>query len=45
MRCTVKALYRKLNDRTQSSSTYHKKDGTAVRAIMKRELQKLIHNN
>ena len=30
-----KAAYRKLNDRTQNSSTYHKKDGTAVRAKLK----------
>ena len=33
------ANYRKLNDRTQNSSTYHKKDGTPVRAILKREAQ------
>lgn len=32
------ANYRKLNDRTLSSSTYHKKDGTNVRAILKAEL-------
>ena len=31
-----KADYRKLNDRTQNSSKYHKKDGTAVRAKLKR---------
>jgi len=35
-----KALYRKINDRTMNSSTYHKKDGTAVRAKLKQELQK-----
>lgn len=29
------ANYRKLNDRTHSSSTYHKKDGTPVRAILR----------
>jgi len=29
--------YRKHNDRSQSSSTYHKKDGTSVRSILKRE--------
>jgi hypothetical protein len=34
----MKANYRKLNDRSHSSSTYHKKDGTAVRAILKAEL-------
>lgn len=37
-----KALYRKINDRSQSSSTYHKKDGTPVRAILKKELQKSL---
>ena len=31
------ANYRKHNDRSKSSSTYHKKDGTAVRAILGRE--------
>jgi hypothetical protein len=35
-----KATYRKLNDGSHSSSTYHKKDGTPVRQILKRELQK-----
>ena len=35
-----KALYRKINDRTMNSSTYHKGDGTAVRAKLKQELQK-----
>lgn len=34
------AHYRKLNDGTHNSSTYHKKDGTAVRAILKREAKK-----
>lgn len=34
------AHYRKLNDRTRNSSTYHKKDGTNVRAKLKAELQK-----
>lgn len=38
----MKAMYRKINDRSQSSSTYHKKDGTAVRAKMKVMLQKEI---
>lgn len=32
-----KAAYRKHNDRSLNSSTYHKKDGTATRAILKRE--------
>lgn len=36
----MKALYRKLNDRTLSSSTYHKKDGTNVRAKLKVMLQR-----
>jgi hypothetical protein len=40
----MKASYRKLTDHTHNSSTYHKKDGTPVRAIMKRELQKEIKN-
>lgn len=35
-----KALYRKLNDRTHSSSTYHKKDGTPIRFILKSNLLK-----
>lgn len=35
-----KANYRKLNDRSCSSSTYHKKDGTAVRAKLKTQLLK-----
>jgi len=36
----MKAEYRKLNDRTQNSSTYHKKDGTAVRAKLNAETRK-----
>ncbi len=40
-----KATYRKLNDRSHSSSTYHKKDGTAVRAILKREAKKAVTDN
>ena len=35
-----KAQYRKLNDHSLNSSTYHKKDGTNVRAILKREDEK-----
>ena len=34
----MKALYRKMNDGSMNSSTYHKKDGTPVRARMKAEL-------
>lgn len=37
-----KALYRKHNDGSHSSSTYHKKDGTPVRQILRRETEKLI---
>jgi len=38
------ANYRKLNDGSHNSSTYHKKDGTPVRAILKEELRKEIKN-
>lgn len=38
----MKANYRKHNDRTLSSSTYHKKDGTNIRAILKQKLLKEI---
>ena len=37
-----RAKYRKLNDHSHSSSTYHKKDGTNVRAILKQETQKEV---
>lgn len=36
----MKANYRKYNDRTQNSSTYHKKDGTSVRAILRAQTGK-----
>lgn len=36
----MKADYRKYNDGSHNSSTYHKKDGTSVRSILKSELQK-----
>ena len=36
---TMKASYRKHNDRSLNSSTYHKKDCTNVRAILKTETQ------
>lgn len=42
MRTQQKAHYRKHNDRSLNSSTYHKKDGTNVRAILKRETMKGI---
>jgi len=38
------ALYRKINDRSMNSSTYHKKDGTPVRRILKEELRREIAN-
>ncbi len=34
---TRPADYRKHNDRSHSSSTYHKKDGTPIRARLNRE--------
>ena len=37
-----KASYRKINDRSMNSSTYHKKDGTAVRAKLKEDLKREI---
>jgi hypothetical protein len=39
------ALYRKLNDGSHSSSTYHKKDGTPVRSILKEELRQDVNEN
>lgn len=36
------ANYRKYNDRSLNSSTYHKKDGTNIRAILKREAKKEV---
>jgi len=41
----MKALYRKHNDRTHNSSTYHKKDGTPVRARFKEMLQQLLRRS
>lgn len=38
------ADYRKLNDGSHNSSTYHKKDGTPVRAILKRETHAELRN-
>jgi hypothetical protein len=35
---SANANYRKLNDRSCNSSTYHKKDGTAVRAKLKQQM-------
>lgn len=39
---TSDARYRKINDGSMNSSTYHKKDGTPVRAILKREAEEQI---
>ena len=36
------AHYRKHNDGSMNSSKYHKKDGTNIRVILKRETQKII---
>jgi len=33
----MNARYRKFNEGSHNSSTYHKKDGTPVRTILKRE--------
>lgn len=40
-----KASYRKHNDHSQNSSKYHKKDGTAVRAQLKRELTESLRRD
>lgn len=37
-----KAGYRKHNDGSHNSSTYHKKDGTPIRNILKEEAKKEI---
>lgn len=42
---TKKANYRKHNDRTHNSSTYHKKDGTPTRHLLKQEAKKEIELN
>jgi len=39
------ADYRKYNDHSLNSSTYHKKDGTPIRAILKEEAKKEIKEN
>jgi hypothetical protein len=39
----MNANYRKLNDHSLSSSKYHKKDGTPVRAILNRETKKEVY--
>ena len=39
------ANYRKHNDRTHNSSTYHKKDGTPTRHLLKQEAKKEIELN
>lgn len=40
----MKAWYRKFNDTSHNSSTYHKKDGTAVRAKFKVMTQQEVKN-
>lgn len=37
-----KARYRKINDGSNNSSSYHKKDGTSVRSVLKKELKSEI---
>ena len=39
------ASYRKYNDRSHNSSTYHKKDGTNIRAKLKKEASHEIDEN
>ena len=39
---TKNANYRKHNDGTHNSSTYHKKDGTPTRHLLKQETEKEI---
>ena len=36
------ALYRKMNDGSRNSSTYHKKDGTPVRARLNRLVNQAV---
>ena len=38
----MNADYRKINDRTHNSSTYHKKDGSPTRHRLKQEANKQI---
>jgi hypothetical protein len=42
---TDHARYRKYNDHTLNSSTYHKKDGTPIRARLKQELEEEIKDH
>jgi len=42
---TKNANYRKHNDRSHNSSTYHKKDGTPTRHLLKQEAKKEIEEN
>tara|TARA_R110000751_G_scaffold71196_7_gene143998 strand:+ start:968 stop:1171 length:204 start_codon:yes stop_codon:yes gene_type:complete len=42
---TKNANYRKNNDRTHNSSTYHKKDGTPTRHLLKQEAKKEIQES
>lgn len=45
MNGTKAADYRKFNDRTHNSSTYHKKDCTNVRAKLKEMARKEINED
>lgn len=42
MKANPKASYRKFNDRSLNSSTYHKKDSVNIRAKIKNETKKEI---
>lgn len=39
------ADYRKFNDRTQNSSTYHKKDCVDIRAKLKQQAKKEVESH
>lgn len=39
------ANYRKYNDRSLNSSTYHKKDGTNIRSILKEDAKKIVRED
>lgn len=41
---TNDAHYRKYNDRSLNSSTYHKKDGTPVRGKLKAEVRQIVRD-
>jgi hypothetical protein len=41
----MNARYRKYNDHSHNSSTYHKKDGTPVRVKLKKEAENEIEDS